>query len=177
MKSPAQASATLVASANPLAAYPQQLHHSTARRDLVYERARDCFALTQAQAQASGATVLASLQAEDGLILQLCSGQPSADMELPRAAYRAEAGGNPQVPSGTVFVRFADGVQAQDRGAAIEAAGCRVVSVPAYAPQAAWLAPAGSDPAQALRAIERLEALPEMLNVEPQWLMARTLKA
>lgn len=163
--------------ANPLAAYPQQLHHSTLRRDLVYTRAGDCFALPLAQAQESRATVLASLQAEDGQVLQLCSGQPEAGTELARAAYRTDPGGSPQVPSGKVFVRFAEGVRAQDRAKALAATGCRVESVPAYAPQAAWLAPAGDNPAQALSAIEKLEALPDMVNVEPQWLMARALKA
>ena len=159
-----------------MAAYPQQLHHSTTRRDLVYQRAIDCFALPLAQAQETQATVLASLQSEDGQTLQLCSGQPGAGTKLARAVYRGEPGTAPLVPSGRVFVRFADGVRAQDRGEALAAAGCRVVSVPAYAPQAAWLAPAGDNPAQALSAIEQLEALPDMLNVEPQWLMARALK-
>ncbi|MEY3252819.1 MAG: hypothetical protein RL227_1792, partial [Pseudomonadota bacterium] len=87
--------------------------------------------------------------------------------------YVEPAGGQWQVPSGRVFVRFAATVQADSQRTTLLQAGYRITAVPSYAPQAAWLEAADGQPAHALAGIARLEALAGMENVEPQWLGVR----
>ena len=77
------------------------------------------------------------------------------------------------VPSGRVFVRFAPAVTAASRRAELLKAGYRIVALPSYAPQAAWLEAADDVVAHALQGVARLEALADVENVEPQWLGMR----
>ncbi len=80
------------------------------------------------------------------------------------------------VPTGRVLVRFAESVQAESKREALHAAGYRIVAVLGYAPHCAWLEAASGDRAQALRDIERVEALSDVQNVEPQWLSQRATR-
>lgn len=91
-------------------------------------------------------------------------------------AYRDPGSGQCRVPSGRVFVRFAADVSAAARREALRRAGYRILEVPVYAPHAAWLEADNGSVAQALGGIAGLEALPDVENVEPQWLTERAAK-
>jgi hypothetical protein len=84
----------------------------------------------------------------------------------------ALSGGSLAVPTGRVFVRFADGGSPRAAERQIADAGFRIEQVPAYAPNAAWVAPAG-DIAAALRGVDALRAVPGVEHAEPEMLMDR----
>jgi hypothetical protein len=84
--------------------------------------------------------------------------------------YRRAPGGGVAVPTGRAFVRFAPGERAEDHRAELEASGYRLEDVPAYAPHAAWIRHRSGDVATALRGIPRVERIPAVAHVEPQFL-------
>jgi hypothetical protein len=84
--------------------------------------------------------------------------------------YGLQPGDLPAVPTGRVFVRFAEGVKAESHRQQISQAGYELVESLAYAPQAAWLRSRSGDIADALAGIPALEQLPDVENVEPQML-------
>lgn len=82
-------------------------------------------------------------------------------------------GGSLAVPTGLVFIRFAEGLEVESQQAAIHQAGYEVVQSLAYAPHAAWLGAKSGKMSDALHGIAQLEAIPNMENVEPQMLIER----
>jgi hypothetical protein len=83
--------------------------------------------------------------------------------------YRPGGTGAAAIPTGRVFVRFAEGTDARARADALAAAGFTLEAVPAYARHAAWVRPASGRLADALTGFESLRALPGVENVEPQF--------
>jgi hypothetical protein len=83
--------------------------------------------------------------------------------------YRPGGTGAAAIPTGRVFVRFAEGTEAGAHADALATAGFTLESVPAYAPHAAWVRPASGRLADALTSFDRLRALPGVENVEPQF--------
>ena len=159
---------------DPLAAYPAQLRHSTEHAQRTYARAPDLYAWpTRAGSPAPRAAPERSLLTDDGHRLAIFRCTPGTAPPGAQAVYVEPAGGQWQVPSGRVFVRFAATVQADSQRTTLLQAGYRITAVPSYAPQAAWLEAADGQPAHALAGIARLEALAGMENVEPQWLGVR----
>jgi hypothetical protein len=77
------------------------------------------------------------------------------------------------VPTGLVFVRFADGSSAEARRADLERAGFEIVQVPGYAPHAAWVRARSGGIAASLGRLDVLTALPGVQHVEPQMLSER----
>lgn len=82
--------------------------------------------------------------------------------------YRRVPGGEPVVPTGRVLVRFSPDQQAEARGADLATVGYEIDEVLSYAPSAAWVRSADGDVAGALASLDRLAALPDVENVEPQ---------
>jgi len=105
----------------------------------------------------------------------------SPDQDIRRSAsdkispvYSLVPGGSPAVPTGLVFIRFADGVAVEQRTEEIKHAGYEVAESLAYAPNAAWLrARSGSIP-DALAGRDTLEKIADVESVEPQMLMEAT---
>jgi hypothetical protein len=81
--------------------------------------------------------------------------------------YVLRSGGQPQVPTGRVLVRFAEDEQAEAHRDDIERAGYRLVASPGYAPHAGWVESA-TGPATALQNLGRLESLPGLVHFEPE---------
>jgi hypothetical protein len=80
------------------------------------------------------------------------------------------------VPTGQIYIRFAEGVAADSRRREIERAGYEIVKTTQYTPHTAWLKSTSGDIAQALSNIHALEGLADVENVEPQMLTARDLR-
>ncbi len=97
--------------------------------------------------------------------------QPLAEQITP---VYATDNGLAAVPTGQVFVRFADGVDARDRANQLQAAGYTTVKVLDFAPQGAWVK-AGSI-AESLDQLQSLEGLESVEAIEPQMLMERALR-
>ncbi len=87
------------------------------------------------------------------------------------AVYTLVSGGSLAVPTGLVFVRFADGIDVNERKEELSKAGYEVTETLAYAPAAAWLKTRSEDIADALNGLAALERLPNVESVEPQMLM------
>lgn len=183
------------APADPRERYPAALRHSTRQSGLIYQRSTRLFARFRHAPRDAGAGTPAgpqdrpvrgaveqaaelewSLQADEGLVIDVHRGTIDATATGIGAVYAEPASGRVVVPTGRVLVRFAEPVAAQARRGALHAAGYRIVSVPDYAPHCAWVESESGDPAQSLHGIDRLEALADVENVEPQWLSPRAAK-
>jgi hypothetical protein len=81
--------------------------------------------------------------------------------------------GSLAVPTGLVFVRFAEGTSVAARRGDLERLGFELVEVPSYARHAAWVRARGEEGiGSALGQAADLATLPGVEHVEPQMLMA-----
>jgi hypothetical protein len=94
----------------------------------------------------------------------------AADKVFP--VYRAQPSGAFAVPTGRLWVRFADGVEATRQQEALSKLAFSIEESPAWAPQAAWVRASSGKIADALAAASRLKTLPDVELVEPQMLTA-----
>lgn len=80
------------------------------------------------------------------------------------------------VPTGLVFVRFAEGTSAEARRADVERAGFALVQVPGYAPHAAWVRARSGGIAASLDQLAQLRTIAGTESIEPQMLMERVVR-
>jgi hypothetical protein len=141
-------------------------------------RDRDLFACRGPAPEGLGAEPAGELPGEGIALARAAPGAaaPEAGLTAVSAVYRAGEGGPVGVPTGQVFVRFAAGAAAEAQRQRLLEAGYEITEVPVYAPHAAWLKARSGDPADALRGLGRLTALPGVEHVEPQILSARAWK-
>jgi hypothetical protein len=105
--------------------------------------------------------------------IAIFAGEPS-DPSSATAVYSL-SGQAMAVPTGQVFVRFTKG-SAQDQQAAIAAAGYQISETLDYAPEAAWLRASSGKTADALTQLAALQGLENIAAIEPQLVMARSLR-
>lgn len=147
---------------------PDQLRIGPEGAQAAYELADDVVARHGA---APGPSPVMRLDADRISVEPLAAVEPRQVEEgVIGPVYRQIGGGGLAVPSGRVFVRFAEGDSAAAHEHELAAAGYRLEEVPAYAPHAAWLRPAGGKVADALSHLGRVERLPAVEHVEPQLL-------
>jgi hypothetical protein len=149
--------------------FPARVRHSTEHPELDYELLAGYFALHD---PGPGAGVMAETTLNEGRIAIL-KGAPS-DSPLAAAAeavtpvYHLAPDGDVAVPTGLVLVRFAEHVRAGERAVQFAELGYRIARTLDYAPHALWLTAVDGDIAAALEGIQQLEALEDVVNVEPQ---------
>jgi len=80
------------------------------------------------------------------------------------------------VPTGSVLIRFKEGVPVEEHRSEIEQAGYEVTQVLDYAPHAAWLRARSGNIADALNDLRSLEVIADVENIEPQMLMQRVAR-
>jgi hypothetical protein len=85
--------------------------------------------------------------------------------------YRLGEHGPLAIPTGKVFVRFAEQTKLEDRQEDVERAGFRVKQILSYAPQAGWVEPRSGEIVDAISRFEELKHIPGVTAVEPQMLM------
>lgn len=118
----------------------------------------------------------AILRLNDGAIA-VFSGEPNQSAQgILSPVYTLESNGSVAVPTGLVFIRFAEGVDVESQHEAINRAGYEVVQSLSYAPHAAWLRAQSGNIVDAIAGISQLEAIANVENVEPQMLMERSLR-
>lgn len=93
---------------------------------------------------------------------ELVSDEPSG-----KPKYRAESG-QVAVPTGRLFVRFAEGVDAAAQEHALEKLGMRVDNAVEWAPHTLWCAASDGTVASALEALTDVQGLPRVERVEPE---------
>lgn len=153
--------------------YPQQLRSSVEHPELHYVQQSGYYAVHNLQSDAEAAGAVTTFN--DGTIA-IFAGPPETARNLaPNATvgpvYALQPGGALAVPTGLVFLRFAEGESAAAHASEIQAAGYTVDQIPVYAPHTAWVR--SQSIATSLAGISRLETLPKVENVEPQMLMQR----
>lgn len=161
---------------DPLAVFPLTLRHGMQQPDVVYRRSKELFAIAADASTDAPSAIERSLRTDSGQRLDVFRGQASGKGGTVLAVYADAASGRTVVPTGRIFVRFKEPVQAESRRAALQAAGYRIAALVSYAPHTAWVEAGSGDAAQALKGIGKLEALPDIENVEPQWLSERAAK-
>jgi hypothetical protein len=93
--------------------------------------------------------------------------------------YRAEGVGNAgpiAVPTGRLFVRFAEGVDAENRAPALSGVGLRVEQLVEWAPHTAWCVAADGNVEHALARLSDARKLPDVVNAEPELLRPRVFR-
>jgi hypothetical protein len=153
--------------------YPGKIKASTQRGDLWYARLHGLYAVHGPIPSQCSVEIVSVI--EEGKLV-VCRGDPTklpAPCDLPAITpvYALGQSDVPAVPGGLILVRFSDHVQADSQRNALLQIGFVIDRVLPYALQAAWVRSAENDIAAALRGISELEALPEVVNVEPQMLM------
>ncbi|MBN3941819.1 hypothetical protein [Nostoc sp. NMS9] len=115
----------------------------------------------------------AILRLNDGAIA-VFSGEPNqSEQGILSPVYTLESNGSIAVPTGLVFIRFAEGVDVESQHEAINRAGYKVAQSLSYAPHTAWLRAQSGNIVDAIAGIYQLEAIANVENVEPQMLMER----
>ena len=115
---------------------------------------------------------------DDGKIAVI-RGKPENESAAPDnvgPVYELQPEGSPAVPTGRIFVRFAEGTNVDAFEERINQAGYEIIERPAYAPNAAWLGTRSDNIAAALKGIDALARLPDVESVEPQMLMESVRK-
>jgi hypothetical protein len=157
--------------------YPQEFSAGAGSNSSVYTRLPGFYAIHGWRSDAPGAVPVQTL--EDGAIA-IMQGEPDPSDVAAAASYKLTpvytlksggAAGSMAVPTGRVFIRFADGVNVGDRTAEINQAGYKVDQKLDYAPHAAWLRASSGSIADALNSIQELQKIADVENVEPQMLM------
>ena len=150
--------------------YPQQIRIAKPQSTILYDRKPGYYAVHYNQP--NSVADQAVLQLNDGAI-GVFAGEPDELDNTLSPIYTLQPDGSLAVPSGLIFIRFVAGVDVKSHREAIKLAGYEVTDSLSYAPQAAWLRAQSGKILDGLRGISRLEAIPDVENVEPQMLMAR----
>lgn len=142
----------------------------------VFNRRDDLYAVRRTADQSSAA--IARIEADTTHHYTVHAGTPggghASDDTIP--VYSAGADGPLAVPTGRLFVRFAEGIKAIDRTAALRTLGFAVERTLSYAPNAAWVTSLSGNATVALDHLEALQQLPDVAHVEPQMVMQRVEK-
>ncbi|OYD88550.1 hypothetical protein CDG77_23105 [Nostoc sp. 'Peltigera membranacea cyanobiont' 213] len=158
--------------------YPEQIRVGSDFTAVSYTRKSGYYAIhyNQPKTVAPGAI----LQLNDGVTgyaYAVFSGEPNpSEPNTLTPIYTVQPNGSLAVPTGLVFIRFAEGVDAESQRELINRAGYEITQSLNYAPHTAWLRARSGNIADAIAGIPQLEAIPKVENIEPQMLMERGLR-
>ncbi len=161
--------------------YPEQIHVGSdansglrLRTAVSYTRKPGYFAIHYNQPSTVPAGAI--LKLNDGAIA-VFPGEPNqSESNKLSPIYTIQPNGSLAVPTGLVFIRFAEGVDVESQRGVINRAGYEVAQTLSYAPHTAWLRGQSGNIADAIARIPQLKAIPNVENVEPQMLMERSLR-
>ncbi len=154
--------------------YPEQIRVGSERTAVSYTRKSGYYAIHYNQP--STVPPGAILQLNEGAIT-VFPGEPNqSEQGKVSPIYTVQPNGSLAIPTGLVFIRFAEGVNVESQREVINRAGYEVAQSLDYAPHTAWLRAQSGNIADAIAGIPRLEAIANVENVEPQMLMERGLR-
>jgi hypothetical protein len=131
-----------------------------------YELSEDMIAV---RTQGSGQTAAHIMGGEAIAVEQLATASRAGlEERVVGPVYRQIPSGRLAMPTGRVFVRFAEGDAARAHEHELTASGYQLEEVPAYAPHSAWVRAATGAIADSLHHLDRLKQIPRVENVEPQ---------
>ena len=153
-------------------AFPERIRASSKRPDLLYYRVPEHYAI---QGPLPAQLVQSILLHFSGQSIAVCGGAPDLQLMQNKSVsitpvYALEPNGPLAVPTGLVFVRFKEGINAETQDQALASAGYTITDIPPYATHTAWVRHQSEDIAAALTHLSSLETLSDVVNVEPQML-------
>lgn len=159
-------------------AFPYEVRSSTQQPSVGYTRLPDYYALHRPSPDTLPSADALTVMNDDEALIEVFQGDAderkhAGSLGEVGPVYALHPGGTPAVPTGRVFIRFREGVRAEERLQEIDQAGYEIAQRIAYAPHAAWLQARSGKIADALTGISALEKLADVENVEPQMLMPR----
>jgi hypothetical protein len=154
--------------------YPEEIRVGSDDTAVSYTRKSGYYAIHYNQPKTIASEAI--LQLNDGAIA-VFSGKPNqSEQNKLSPIYTVQPNGSLAVPTGLVFIRFAEGVDVESQREVINRAGYEVAQILSYAPHSAWLRAQSGNIADAIARIPQLEAIPKVENIEPQMLMERGLR-
>lgn len=157
---------------------PEHLRIGAGVHERSIVRAADLYAVHDLARDAPLSGALLSL--DDGAIAVFRAGEAdshrSEDAKV-GPVYELHPGGSLGVPTGRVFIRFADSVPAASRREALSRLGYDIEQLLSYAPNAAWLRHHSGRIDEALRGLPQLHAIAGVEHVEPQLQMEQRDRA
>lgn len=162
-----------MAQANLFQDFPERLRAGTERSDSSYKCVPGYYAVHNATAGADATDALLSLKEEGIAVYRGEPDESRGDTSSLTPVYELQPSGPLVVPTGQLYIRFAEGVDASSRREQIERAGYKIVKTSQYTPHTAWLQSTSGNIAHALSNIHALESLADVENVEPQMLTTR----
>lgn len=163
---------------DPFPRFPVKFRVSLEQSKLWYTRLHGMFAVHKQVSLPMSSSVLFFL--DEGKIA-IFQGDPddlgeTIELESISPVYSLQSDGPPAVPTGLIFVRFKDDTMVKERLDHILQAGYDLVQILSYAPNAAWVRSTQAGIAGSFLGIEKLESLPDIVNVEPQMLSERVMR-
>jgi len=155
-----------------LANFPQQIVVNSSAEQRTYKIALDLYAI---HGRPKSPAKNAAYVINEGEIA-VFKGRPDqttlvSELDKVSPVYALVPGGTPVVPTGLVFIRFAEGIAVNEHEEEIKNAGYEVAETLPYAPNAVWLRARSGSIADALTGLAKLEGIPSAESVEPQMLM------
>lgn len=144
--------------------FPQHIEVESEGRRSTYSLRDDLYAVHDWDGAADTPPVLAFRDVR----VAVFRGSPAGRMPV----YESGPGGRLSVPTGTMWVRFAEGIDAKSRAADLEKVGFRIERSPKYAPNGAFVV--AVEPTFALAHLQDLRAVEGIEHVEPQMLSEAT---
>lgn len=153
--------------------FPERLPASTERRDTFYTRVPGYHAVHHGLEEADRTDAVMTLKEEGIAVYRTETNESRGDTASLTPVYELHPSGPLAVPTGKVFIRFTEGVDAASHREEIERSGYEIAKTSQYTPHTAWLRSKSGSIAQSLTNIHALESLPDVENVEPQMLTVR----
>jgi hypothetical protein len=157
--------------------YPAQIEVRSNEGQVVrYQLAREFYARSSNVPHSPGERIVQRLDDRFAIF----QGQPSSGSigegdVLP--VYRAQPSGMFAIPTGRLWVRFAEGIDATQMRERVEKAGCTLEELPPWAANSAWVRAGSGKVADALAAVPVLQKSPGVEYVEPQMLLPSARKS
>lgn len=160
-----------------MAEYPREFSVKTSPQPTQYTLAEGYYAVSGADANVHQAGLVVEFHLEEGG-LTVCRKRhgetmPASATRKIGPVYRLGEHGPLAVPTGKVFVRFAEQISLADHRGEIERAGFEISQILSYAPHAGWVEPGSRKIAEAVGRFQELGQIPGVEAVEPQMLMER----
>jgi hypothetical protein len=157
--------------------YPAQIEVRSNEGQIVcYQLAPEFYARSSNVPRVPGERIVQRLDDRFAIFqAQPSSGSRTEGDVLP--VYRAQPSGMFAIPTGRLWVRFAEGVDATQMRERVEKAGCTVEELPPWAANSAWVRASSGKVADALAAVPVLQKSTGVEYVEPQMLLPSARKS
>ena len=156
--------------------YPVEIEvRSSEGQAVLYHLAPEFYARRSAAPLSRGDRLVQKLD-EDFAVFQGPASSSSMAKGNVSPVYRAQPSGMFAIPTGRLWVRFAEGIDATQKREMVEKAGFHLEESPPWATHAAWVRARSGKAADALAATQLLAALPDVEHVEPQMLLPSARK-